>query len=198
MPNTEAITQWGISKLAFAEVTFGTDGAITAFGTPVMHRGAINLNVSANTNDGNRQAADNGLHYDAGGNSTKSGELQVAKFLDFFKRDYLGYIEEGGGLGEGDGTKKSFAMLFEVCTDQGAARVVWYDCTAGPISVTYATTDVDGNVTFSPETSTITGAKAVLPNGNRRSAWSCAQGSENYDSFFTAVFFPETEENPKP
>jgi phi13 family phage major tail protein len=187
------ITQWNLTRLAFA---WEKDGG--GWDAPVEHPGVINLNISNNSNDSNRQAADGGLYYDAGGSSSKSGELQVAKFLTDFLVNALGQIEEGGGIGEGDGVKRRFAMLFEISGDQGGARYVWYFCTAGPISVTFATNDADGNVTFSPETSTITGAKAVLPNGNRRSAWSCAQGSENYDNFFTAVFFPETEENPEP
>lgn len=190
-PITEAIAEWGISKLAFATVT-KTNGAITAFGTPVMHPGAISLNISSGSNTDNTLSADNGRYYGGAGSKTKSGELNVAKFAKWFRTNVLGEIEEGGGLGEGDAAGAEFAMLWEVDTDQGGTRNVWYDCTASDITKNYATTTADGTVTYATETSTITSVLAELPNGEKRRKWSCEKGSTNYDSFFTAVFYPKS------
>lgn len=181
------IELWGIKKLAFALFTnYGT----CTYDTPVVHPGAVSLAISTSDNDANRDAADNGIYYDGSTASNKTGELEVAKFSDWFKENALGFISEAGGLGEGDGTKQHFAMLFETDGDQGGERFVWYDCTSSDITQTLSTTDVDGNYTFAHETATITGRLIQLPNGNRRRAFKCDSDSTAYEDFFTAVFYP--------
>ena len=190
-PITEQIAEWGIHKLAYAKIT-KVNGVITAFATPVMHPGAISLNITPGNNNDNALSADDGRYYGGAGAKTKTGELNVARFLDAFRQDILGEIAEGGGLGEGDGTSAEFALLWETNSDQGGTRNVWYDCTASDISKNFATTTFDGNVTYATETSTITSSIAELPNGERRRKWSCEKGSANYDDFFTAVYYPTT------
>ena len=188
-PITERIAEWGIHKLGFALVN-KTNGAITSFGDVIMHPGAISLNVSAGNNTDNALAADDGRYYGGAGSKTKTGELVVALFNNWFRTNVLGEIYEGGGLGEGDASSAEFAMLWETNSDQGGTRNVWYDCTAGDIVKNFQTTTVDGTVTYATETSTITSTIAELPNGERRRKWSCEKGSANYDTFFDAVFFP--------
>ena len=186
---TERIAEWGISKLAFATIT-KSNGVITGFGTPVMHPGAISLNISAGNNSDNGLAADNGRYYGGSGSKTKTGELNVARFSGWFRKNVLGEIEEGGGIGEGDASSAEFAMLWEVDSDQGGARYVWYCCTASDITKNFATTAIDGTVTYATETSTITSTLAELPNGNKRRKWECEKGSANYANFFSAVYYP--------
>ena len=188
-PITERIAEWGIHKLGFALVN-KTNGAITSFGDVTMHPGAISLNISAGNNTDNALAADDGRYYGGAGSKTKTGELVVALFNNWFRTNVLGEISEGGGLGEGDASSVEFAMLWETNSDQGGTRNVWYDCTAGDIVKNFQTNTVDGTVTYATETSTITSTIAELPNGERRRKWSCEKGSANYDTFFDAVYFP--------
>lgn len=182
---SENIVQWGIKKLAFA--VRNDDGS---YGTPVMHPGAITLNVSASNNADNILSADDGPYYNGNGASSKTGELTVAKFRDWFLTNILGHIVEDGGIGEGDGVASKFAMLYEVNSDQGGSRYVWYECTAGPISQNHATTTADGTITYATETSTITSSLTELPGDIKRRIWKCPKGSEFYDSFFDAVHIP--------
>lgn len=190
MPNpAESITQWGIAKLGFALVE-KTDGAITSFGDIHVMKGGINANMSSSDSDNNKQAADNGLHYDGSGAGNITCELQVAKFDRWFKKNALGFFEDGGGLGRGKGVKAEIATLVEVVTDQGGKRFVIYDGTSSDISVTFATTSVTGEITFSPETVTITGKLAELPNGTERSYFEIETGDEGYDTFWTDVYYP--------
>jgi len=188
---TAAIAEWGISKLAFA--IRKSDGT---YETPVMHPGAINLNVSNGNSSDNGLDADNGRYYGGAGASTKTGELNVAKFSDWFLENILGQVSEGGGVGEGDAESAEFATLWEVDSDQGGTRYVWYSCTSGDVSKTFATTTRDGTRTYATETATITSVLTELPNGNRRRRWKCEKGSDNYANFFEAVYYPTTTEPP--
>jgi len=182
---SESKAQWGIEKLAFA--VRNEDGS---YGAPVMHPGAISLNVSASNNSDNILSADNGPYYNGNGSSSKTGELTVAKFRDWFLTNILGQVTEDGGIGEGDGVANEFAMLYEVSDDQGGFRAVWYDCSAGPISQNHATTTADGTITYATETSTITSSLVDLPGNIKRRMWKCPKGSEFFDTFFDAVHIP--------
>lgn len=179
--------QFGISNLAFA--LRNADGT---YETPVMHPGADNLSISVEDNDSNKISKDNGLYYDGSGAASLTGELTVARFSDWYREKILGYIVEGGGLGEGQGEMAEFAMLFEADGNGGGRRFVWYGCTSGQISMTFATTSYDGTITEATEAATITGKLVELPNGNKRRAFSCEKGSANYDNFFDAVYYPVT------
>ena len=189
MPATESIAEWGIHKLAFA--IRNSDGT---YETPVMHPGALNLNVASGNSTDNALSADDGRYYGGAAAASKTGELNVAKFSDWFKENILGHIVEGEGIGEGEAAGAEFAMLWEVNTDQGGRRYVWYGCTASDITKTFATTTADGTVTYATETSTITSRLVELPNGNKRRKWSCEKGSANYAGFFEAVYYPTTSE----
>ena len=61
MPATESIAEWGIHKLAFA--IRNSDGT---YETPVMHPGAINLNVASGNSTDNALSADDGRYYGGG------------------------------------------------------------------------------------------------------------------------------------
>lgn len=182
------IEQWGIEKLYFA--LFDEESETISYQTPVSHPGAVSLSVTPGESDANRDAADNGEYFNGSGAANITGEIEVVKFTDWFKTNILGFFSEGGGIGEGDGAKKHFAMLFEVDGENGGKRIVWYDCVSSDISTTYTTTDADGAYTFAHETATITGRMIKLGGGTKRRAWSCESGSANFDGFFNAVYVP--------
>lgn len=161
------------------------------YDVPVHMPGAEGLTVSNGDNDGNRIAADGGLYWDGGGSRTKTGELQMARFLEDFKKEILGFIEENGGLTEGDGASSHFALMWEGGGDLGGDRFVWFDCSSTVPTQTWQTTDVDGNITEASETATITAAMCEMADGTTRLAHCQPKGSEGYDNFFAQVPFAE-------
>lgn len=189
MANQERIAEWNISKLAFAKIT-KVNGVITAFGTPVMHPGAISLNVSPGNNTDNVLSADGGRYYGGNGSKTKTGELNVARFNDWFRENVLGETNYDGMMVEGDGESSEVAMLWEVDDDQGGNRNVWFDCTASDITKNFSTTTYDGTVNYATETSTITSVMAELPNGVKARKATIPKGDPRYDDFFSAVVLP--------
>ena len=191
MPNTERIAEWSIKNLAFATIT-KENGAITAFGTPFMHPGAISLNVSPGNNTDNVLSADGGRYYGGNGSKTKTGELTVARFLNEFLTTILGQTDYDGMMVEGADEGIEFAMLWEVDDNQGGTRNVWYDCTASDITKNFATTTFDGTVTYATETSTITSVLAELPGGIMARKASVPKGDSRYANFFKAVVLPTT------
>jgi len=191
MANTERIAEWSIKNLAYAIIT-KENGVITSFGTPKMHTGAISLNVSSSNNTDNALSADGGRYYGGAGAKTKTGELNVARFFDEFRKDIMGEMDFDGMLVEGDGAQAEFAMLWEVDDNQGGNRNIWYDCTAGDITKNFSTTTADGTVTYATETSTITSVLAELPNGVKARKATVPKGDPRYDTFFDAVVLPES------
>lgn len=196
MPTTYGKTQWGLKKMGFSVLT-KEEKKITAFGEIHVQVGAITCAVSNDDSNANRQAADDGIHYDGSGASTATIELTCAQFDRWFKTNVLGYFTDGGGLGRGKGEKKEVAFIGETNTDQGSKRFVFYDCTSSEISVTYQSNDVDGNYTFAEETVTLTGKLVELPNGSERLYHECEKGDAEYDTYWTEVFYvPATNSQP--
>lgn len=186
-------TQWGLAKCGFSSVT-EVDGAITAFAAPHIQIGAITATISFPDNDNNKLAADNGVLFDGSGSQVQV-ELTVSKFDKWFKKNVLGYYEDGGGLGIGRGSGNKVAFLAENCTDEGGERWVVYCCTSSKISVTHNTNAVNGDYSFATETVTLTGTLVKLPNDTERTYFECETGDAGYDDFWTAVYYPTTSGN---
>lgn len=189
-------TQWNLTKMGFAPST-KANGAITEFEAIHVQLGAITCAITPNDSTGNRQAGDGGVFYNGGGASSYNIDLTCAKFDRWFKTNVLGMLEDGSGLGIGAGEKKSVAFLAEASTDQGGKRFVFYDVTSTPISTTYQTNDVDGNYTFAEESVTLTATIVELPNGESRVGWECETGDEDYEGFWTTVYYAPAE-SPEP
>lgn len=178
-------TQYGLKNIAYAL----RDPDTGAYGAVKMHPGAISLGLSRSDSN-NGLAADNGKYDGGSGSKTVTGDLNVARFLNDWLIDLLGYIELDGGLGEGDGEAAEFALLGEVSGNQGGYRFVWFQCTSGEPTATHQTIEVDGTIQWATETAQITSKMCDLPNGLRLRAWKCEAGSEAYDNFFDAVHIP--------
>lgn len=191
-----AKTQWNLTKMGFAPIT-KVDNKITAFGEIHVQIGAITAAITNDDSNSNRQAADGGVHYDGSGASSATIELTCAQFDSWYKKNVLGYFEDGGGLGRGKGEQKEVAFLGECSTDQGGKRFLFYDVTSSQINTTYQTNDVDGNYTFAEESVTLTAKMVELPNGDDRLYWECETGAEEYDGFWSEVFYVQSE-NPEP
>jgi len=185
-------TQWGLKKMGFSKLT-KANKAITAFGEIHVQIGAITVNITNDDSNANRQAADDGIHFDGSGASTATIEVTCAKFDKWFKTNILGYFEDGGGLGRGRGEKAEFCFIGETNTDQGSKRFLFYNCTSSDINESYQTNDVDGNYTFAEESVTLNAKIVELPSGLERLYWECESGAAEYDTFWNEVFYYEPE-----
>jgi hypothetical protein len=190
-------TQWGLKKMGFSLLT-KADKKITAFGEIHVQVGAITVNITNDDSNNNRQAADDGIHFDGSGASTATIEITCAKFDKFYRTNILGWFEDGGGLGRGKGAKKEFCFLGETNTDQGSKRFLFYDCTSSDINESYQSNDVDGNYTFAEESVTLTAKMVELPSDIERLYWECENDAPEYAGFWSEVYYlePETQTEP--
>jgi phi13 family phage major tail protein len=181
MPATGGKIQYGISNVYYA--VMNDDGT---YGKPVHMPGADNLAISNTGGDNNIIYKDNKNYWSRSSSSGKQGDLVMAKFPKSFHTDVLGQTEEeGGGFSEGPSdVAKNFALLFQLESDQGGRRVVWFNCTATtPVFTAATATD---SITEATESSTITATAATI-NGAEKTQYSCETGDANYDTFFDAV-----------
>ena len=183
--------QFGICKVHWAKRY--DDGT---YDVPVHMPGADTLTVSNNDNEGNQISKDNGLYWDGAGSRTKTGELVMARFLENFKKEILGFIEEDGGLTEGTGATSHFALMFEGDGDIAGDRFVWFDCSATTPTQTWATTNADGTITEATETSTITANLVEMADGEKRLTHYKSKGAPGYDTFFSKVPFAQIHTDP--
>lgn len=181
--------QFGISNCYYA--VRNSDGT---YGVPVHMEGAQNLSVSNSGNDSNIVYADNINFWSKSAASGRSGDLQMTKFPESFYTDILGQQKETstGMIYESpNDVSKEFALLFQLETDLGGKRVVWYRCTA--TAPTYTAATVTESISEASETSTITAAAATFGTGANavtKTQGVCETGDSAYNSFFTAVVTP--------
>lgn len=182
--------QYGISNVYYAIATEGANG-VTTYGTPVHMPGGENLSISNDGNNDNTIWADNIKYWNKTVSSGMSGDLQMAKFPNSFYTDILGMTaEEGGGYSMSpNDVPKEFALMFQLETDTGGKRVVWYGCTATVPTYTAAT--ATDSITEGSETSSITAAPKTIKTGTNTTAmktqYVCETGDDNYATFFDAV-----------
>ena len=181
--------QFGISNCYYA--IRKADGT---YETPVHMEGAQNLSISNSGNDSNIIYADNINFWSKSAASGRSGDLQMTKFPDSFYTDVLGQEKDAttGMLYESpNDTSKEFALLFQLETDLGGKRVVWYRCTA--TSPTYTAGTVTDSISEASESSTITAAAATFGTGAKavtKTQGVCETGDAAYNNFFAAVVTP--------
>jgi hypothetical protein len=189
--------------MAYNQVQFGICNVHWAkryddgtYDVPVHMPGADTLTISNNDNDGSQISKDNGLYWDGAGSRTKTGELVMARYLEDFKTEILGFIEEDGGFTEGTGATSHFALMFEGDGDLAGDRFVWFDCSATTPTQTWATTNADGTITEATETSTITANLVEMGDGEKRLTHYKSKGATGYDTFFSKVPFAQIHTDP--
>lgn len=181
--------QFGISNAYYAiRKPNGT------YEAPVRMEGAQNLTISNSGSDSNVVYADNMNFWSKSTKAGRSGDLQLTKFPESFYTDVLGQEKDSatGMLYESpNDTAKEFALLFQLETDLGGKRVVWYRCTA--TTPTYTAATVTESITEASESSTITAAAATFGTGENavtKTQGVCETGDAAYNTFFNAVVVP--------
>lgn len=180
--------EFGISNLYVGTYTVGTTGTVT-MGTPYHQAGAISFSPEEQS-ESNNFYADNVIYWSGYSGGTFEGDLEVAKFDDTFKTQFLGYIQKAsdGGLAcVKNATKPNVYIAFQVEGDAESRRVIMYNCSLGGITREYATEEES----IEPATETI----AVTVAGDNKTGISMVsynQATTGYSTLFTNPPAPTT------
>ena len=180
--------EFGISNLYVGTYTVGTTGSVT-MGTPYHQAGAISFSPEEQS-ESNNFYADNVIYWSGYSGGTFEGDLEVAKFDDTFKTQFLGYIQKAsdGGLAVvKNATKPKVYIAFQVEGDAESRRIIMYNCSLGGITREYATEEES----IEPATETI----AVTVAGDDKTGISMVsynQATSGYSTLFTNPPAPTT------
>ena len=181
--------KYGLKNVYYAVATIDADNKAT-YDTPVAWKGAVNLSLDAE-GDTTKFRADNMNYWIGQSNNGYSGDFESALIPDSFKKDVLGYAEDGdGALYEiKDVHTKYFALLFQFEGDANATRHVLYKCSATRPTISGQTTDE----TIEPQTETLT----ITADAITVAAVNCdvvkasvKEGDDAYAGWFSAVHQP--------
>lgn len=179
--------EFGISNLHIGTYTVNTGGTVT-LGTPYHQPGAVSLSLEMNS-DVNNFYADNIAYWSGYSSGAKEGDLEVAKFDDAFKTQFLGYAAKtDGGLALVKGvTKPNVYIAFEIEGDAEKRRVILYNASLGDIQRDYET------ITDTKEPATETIAVSVAgDNATGVMEVTYPYGATGYNTVFTNPPVPST------
>lgn len=183
--------KFGLKNVYYALATIADDGSAT-YGNPVKFPGAVSLSMEAQ-GDVSPFYADNIRYYEGVSNNGYSGDLEMARIIDSFKTDILGFVQDSNGViyEDAGAEPKHFALLFQFEGDQNATRHVLYNCVA--------TRPAAGSTTkgesVEPQTESITiNAGTIwveaLEKDIPKAETSGETPSATYDGWFTNVYIP--------
>lgn len=133
--------EFGLSDLYFGTYTVAQGGTVT-LGTPYHLPGAVSLSLESDS-DENSFYADNVKYWAQYSDNGMTGTLEVARFTDAFKTQFLGYVElTDGGVAQVKGaTKPSLYVMFQGLGDAQKRRTIMYNVSLGSISRDFETTE---------------------------------------------------------
>lgn len=131
--------EFGISNLYVGTYTVASDGTAT-LGTPFHQAGAVSFSPEEQS-ENNTFYADNIAYWSGYSGGTFEGDLEVAKFDDEFKTQFLGYVAltNGGLANVKNSIKPNVYIAFQVEGDAESRRVILYNCSLGVIGREYST-----------------------------------------------------------
>lgn len=183
--------KYGLSSVYYALAEIANDQTAT-YETPVAWPGAVSLSLDPE-GENSPFYADDVVFWVGAGNNGYSGDLEMARVIDSFKIDVLGYIEDDNGvlIEDADAEAKHFALLFQFKGDVKNTRHVLYNCTATRPSVSGETKGE--NVEPKTETSTITATTIYNPTLDKNIAKAETTPNSDdaaYRSWFNEVYVP--------
>lgn len=185
--------KYGLKNVYFAVAEIAADGSAT-YDTPVAFPGAVSLSLSPN-GETSPFYADNIAYWVGVSNTGYEGDLEMARVIDSFKTDVLGYKRDNKDVIFEDANAGAihFALIFQFEGDQKATRHVMYNCTA-------ARPDAAGSTkgeSIEPQTETvsITATSIYVSSLDMdivKSETVTSTDSTTYNGWFSAVYVPST------
>lgn len=188
MPNK---IKYGLKNVYYAVATIAADGSAT-YDTPVAFPGAVSLSLDPQ-GENTPFYADNIVYWVGVANTGYEGDLEIARVIDDFKTDVLGYQTDKKGVLVEDANTNAvhFALLFQFEGDVKATRHVMYNCTATRPGASGSTKED----TVEPETESVTITATTIYNASYDTDIVKAETNETtdtttYSEWFTAVYTP--------
>ena len=180
--------EFGISELHVCTYTVNDDGTVT-LGTPYHQPGAVSFSPEEQS-ENNTFYADNIAFWSGYSGGTFEGDLEVAKFSDEFKTQFLGYkaLANGGLANVKNATKPNVAIFFQVEGDSESRRIALYNCSLGVIGREFNTIED----TKEPTTETL-GVTCTGDNATGVTMASFKPSDEGYATLFTNPTAPELD-----
>lgn len=179
--------EFGISNLYVGTYTVGTTGTVT-LGSPYHQAGAVSFSPEEQSEQNNFYA-DNVIYWSGYSGGSLEGDLEVAKFDDAFKTQFLGYTAKtDGGIALIKGaTKPNVYIAFQVEGDAEERRIIMYNASLGGIVREYAT--IEENKEPATETIAVTVAG---DNATGVTMVSYNKSTTGYSTLFTNPPVPST------
>lgn len=180
--------EFGISELHVGTYTVDDQGAVT-LGTPYHQPGAVSFSPEEQA-ENNIFYADNIAYWSGYSGGTFEGDLEVAKFSDEFKTQFLGYkaLTNGGLANVKNVIKPNVYVAFQVEGDAESRRVILYNCSLGVINREFKTIEENKEPTTETLGVTCTGDNAT---GVTMAAF--RPSDEGYATLFTNPTAPELD-----
>lgn len=187
--------KYGLKNVYYAKATIAADGSAT-YSTPVAFPGAVSLSLSPQ-GETSPFYADNIAYWIGVSNTGYEGDLEMARVIDSFKTDILGYKRDNKDVifEDANANPEHFALIFQFEGDQKATRHVMYNCTA-------ARPDAAGNTkneSIEPQTETVTITAtsiyvSTLGTGMDivKSETVSSTDTSTYNNWFSTVYVPST------
>ena len=172
--------EFGISELHIGTYTVDDQGAVT-LGTPYHQPGAVSFSPEEQS-ENNVFYADNIAYWSGYSGGTFEGDLEVAKFSDEFKTQFLGYraLTNGGLANVKNAIKPNVYIAFQIEGDEESRRVILYNCSLGVIGREFNTIEE----TKEPTTETL-GVTCTGDNATGVSMASFKPADAGYATLFT-------------
>ena len=180
--------EFGISNLYVGTYSVSTTGTVT-MGTPYHQAGAISFSPEEQS-EASKFYADNVVYWSGYTGGSFEGDLEVAKFDDAFKTQFLGYVQKAsdGGLAVvKNAVKPNVYIAFQVEGDAESRRCIMYNCSLGGITREYSTIEDSKE----PATETIN-VTVAGDNNTGISMVSYNQATTGYSTLFTNPPAPTT------
>lgn len=172
------------------------DAATKEYGAPKRVPGSVKLSLSPEGSTTTFHADDH-AYYTVSANGGYSGSFEVAAVPDDMLVDVLGYVRDASGMviEDATATPKTFALLFEVDSDQLPTRYAFYNCTMARPSDEHNTKG--DSVDVDTQSFDLTAISRSLPYGTGATIDAVKAHLEltpetkaKYDAWFTEVNLP--------
>lgn len=165
-------------------------GSAVTFETPIACPGAKSISLEAQ-GEISKFYADGVVYWQMASNNGYEGDLEMALLSDDIRKQILAEVEDTKKVifEDANALPKSFALLFEISTDEKGHRFCFYNCTATRPSTESETTED----TIEPGTETMTISCAPESDGIVRARTTQETDDTVYDGWFDAVYVKGTE-----